>query len=349
MSTQAATYPGQHRRLADFEALSFDCYGTLIDWEAGIAAVLGPWARSRGLGLDEQALLETYAGEEARAEREHPAALYPDILARSFRALGARVGAEVTDADAQALAASVPDWPAFPDSPAALAELSRHYQLIILSNVDRQSFAASNERLGVTFEAVVTADEVGSYKPAQANFDALLGTLAGLRISGSKLLHVAQSLFHDHVPAQEGRAADGVDQPPPRPARMGGYTAAAGARPARLGVPLHAGLRRRRGRRGPLLSLSACRVSAADLLAQTISHGRAFGPVPDPAQHLLAHQEADRFGGLDEEPGPRPGVGVSLPHQQPCCPRQALQENERPGEVIGGRHFPHRHTTAQDQ
>ncbi len=229
MSTEAAAYPGQHRRLADFEALSFDCYGTLIDWEAGIAEVLGPWARSRGLALDEQALLETYAGEEARAERDHPGELYPAILARSFRALGTRLGAEVTDADAQALAASVPDWPAFPDSRAALAELSRYYQLIILSNVDRRSFAASNERLGVTFEAVVTAEDVGSYKPAQANFDALLGTLAGLRVSGSKLLHVAQSLFHDHVPAKQAglptvwinrrhdRPGWGATPPPPAP------------------------------------------------------------------------------------------------------------------------------------
>lgn len=217
-------YPG---RLTDFEALSFDCYGTLIDWETGILAVLGPWARSRGLTLDDEALLATYAGEEARAERQHPDELYPAILARSFRAVGARLGAEVTDADAAALAASVPDWPAFSDSAAALAELGRHYQLIILSNVDRQSFAASQERLGVTFAAVVTAEDVGSYKPAQANFDALLGTLAGLHISGSKLLHVAQSLFHDHGPAKQaglptvwinrrhGRDGWGATPPPP--------------------------------------------------------------------------------------------------------------------------------------
>lgn len=217
-------YPG---RLTDFEALSFDCYGTLIDWETGILAVLGPWARSRGLTLDDEAMLATYAGEEARAERQHPDELYPAILARSFRAVGARLGAEVTDADAAALAASVPDWPAFSDSAAALAELGRHYQLIILSNVDRQSFAASQERLGVTFAAVVTAEDVGSYKPAQANFDALLGTLAGLHISGSKLLHVAQSLFHDHGPAKQaglptvwinrrhGRDGWGATPPPP--------------------------------------------------------------------------------------------------------------------------------------
>lgn len=229
MPTGAAAYPGQILRLADFEALSFDCYGTLIDWEAGLAAVLGPWARSRGLDTGDEALLAAYAGEESRAEREHPDELYPDILARSFRAMGARIGAEVTDEDAAALARSVPDWPAFPDSAAALAELGRHYQLIILSNVDRRSFAASSERLGVDFAAVITAEDVGSYKPAQANFDMLLGTVAGLRISGSKLLHVAQSLFHDHVPAKQAglptvwinrrrdRAGWGATPPPPAP------------------------------------------------------------------------------------------------------------------------------------
>jgi 2-haloacid dehalogenase len=251
MPTEAEAYPGHVRKLADFDALSFDCYGTLIDWESGIAAVLGPWARSHGLDLDEAALLEAYAGAEARAEREHPAEPYPGILARSFRALGARLGARVTEADAQALAGSVPRWPAFPDSSEALAALSYRYQLIILSNVDRRSFAASQEKLGVPFAAVVTAEDVGSYKPAQANFDALLGTLAGLHISGSKLLHVAQSLFHDHVPAKQaglptvwinrrhGQPGWGATPPPPAPVQpdwefpsMAAFAAAACAGPS---------------------------------------------------------------------------------------------------------------------
>jgi 2-haloacid dehalogenase len=189
--------------LRDFDALSFDCYGTLIDWETGIAAVLGPWARRRGLALDDETLLMAYGVHEARAEAEAPTELYPAILARSMRALGAEWGVEVSTADADALATSVPDWPAFVDSPAALDTLARHYQLIILSNIDRTSFAASNRRLGVTFSGIVTAEDVGSYKPSPRNFEALLVERDRLGVAEGRLLHVAQSLFHDHVPARE--------------------------------------------------------------------------------------------------------------------------------------------------
>lgn len=109
--------------LAEFEALSFDCYGTLIDWETGLGTVLGAWARARGLELDREALLTAYGSHEAKIERGHPTEPYPEILARSMRALGEQLGAEVTDADAAALAESVSDWPAFPDSHNALTSL----------------------------------------------------------------------------------------------------------------------------------------------------------------------------------------------------------------------------------
>jgi len=188
--------------LGDFDALSFDCYGTLIDWEAGIAAVLGPWAGEHRLGLDDEALLSAYANHEAHAEADTPAALYPDILARSFHALADQLGAPLSEQDAQRLAASVPNWPAFPDSTAALTALAVRYRLIILSNVDRASFAGSNARLGVRFDAIVTAQDVGSYKPSPRNFTALAERAAALGIGPDRLLHVAQSLFHDHLPAQ---------------------------------------------------------------------------------------------------------------------------------------------------
>ena len=188
--------------ITDFEAISFDCYGTLIDWEAGLAAVLGPWARSRGVTLDDEALLAAYAGHEEREEAEDPAAPYPDILARSLTALGRDLGAEVTGQDAQRLGRSVPDWPAFADSPAALAALGTRYKLIILSNVDRDSFAASQRRLGVSFDSVLTAQDIGSYKPSPRNFDALLAEAGRLGVGEGRLLHAAQSLYHDHVPAQ---------------------------------------------------------------------------------------------------------------------------------------------------
>ena len=189
--------------LADFEALSFDCYGTLIDWEAGLSAVLVPWARERGLTLTAEQLLTEYAGLEAAVEAEDPARLYPDVLARSMQLLGVRLGAEVTSEDAARLAGSVPGWPAFPDSRDALFALGQRFDLIILSNVDRASFAASSVWLGATFASVITAQDVGSYKPARANFDALIAEAARLGIGPGRLLHVAQSLFHDHLPAKQ--------------------------------------------------------------------------------------------------------------------------------------------------
>ena len=188
--------------LTDFEALSFDCYGTLIDWEAGLLAVLTPWARARGLDVTGEELLTDYARIEAAVEAEHPADPYPDVLARGMRFLGDALGAEVTDDDAARLARSVRDWPAFPDSHDALVALGGRFKLIILSNVDRASFAGSKARLGVEFASVITAQDVGSYKPSPRNFDALASEAARQGIRPGRLLHVAQSLFHDHVPAQ---------------------------------------------------------------------------------------------------------------------------------------------------
>jgi 2-haloacid dehalogenase len=189
--------------LSEFDALSFDCYGTLIDWEAGICAVLRPWAAAAGLGLTDEQLLAVYAGHEARVEAEQGGAGYPQVLAASFDAVGGELGAAVSPDDAQRLARSVPDWPAFPDSSDALTRLGQSYRLMILSNVDRASFAGSNARLGVTFDAIITAEDVGSYKPSPANFEALLAGAADLGIGHGRLLHVAQSLFHDHVPAKD--------------------------------------------------------------------------------------------------------------------------------------------------
>jgi 2-haloacid dehalogenase len=188
--------------LTSFRALSFDCYGTLIDWEAGIAAVLAPWAREQGLELSDEALLRAYGESEGAVQRETPSALYPEILATAFRRTGEQLGAPVSDEWAERLGSSVGDWPAFPDSPDALARLATHYKLIILSNVHRAGFAASNEQLRGDFAAIITAEDVGAYKPAENHFRALDAALPGLGVDRGELLHVAQSLFHDHVPAK---------------------------------------------------------------------------------------------------------------------------------------------------
>lgn len=187
--------------LADYDALSFDCYGTLIDWEAGISGVLASWAGEAGLGLSAEELLVTYADNEARVARESPDALYPEVLAEAFRRTGDRLGRAVSVEWARRLGDSVPDWPAFDDSAEALASLAGDYKLIILSNVHRAGFAGSNRRLGVEFDRIITAEDVKAYKPASNHFDALDDALEDLGVPRRRLLHVAQSLFHDHVPA----------------------------------------------------------------------------------------------------------------------------------------------------
>lgn len=206
--------------LSGFSVLSFDCYGTLIDWEAGIAAVLAPWAREQGLDVPDEDLLRAYADAEAAVERERPSARYPDVLAAAFGRAGERLGRTVDAAWARRLGDSVPDWPAFPDSADALARLGRHYRLIILSNVHRDGFAGSNRRLRGDFAAVITAEDAGAYKPAGNHFRALDATLARLGLERSGLLHVAQSLFHDHVPARrEGLPSVWIDRRHDRPGR----------------------------------------------------------------------------------------------------------------------------------
>ncbi len=189
-------------KLTDFDALTFDCYGTLIDWESGIATALGAWAGGHGLAADDDALLEAFSRHVNRIEAEHPALLYPEVLARSLGDIATDYGVRASAAEEAAFGASVADWPAFPDSAAALAYLKRYYKLVIVSNIDRASFAHSNAKLGVDFDLIITAQDVGSYKPAPAHFERALAELAKLGVPKQKILHTAQSLFHDHVPAK---------------------------------------------------------------------------------------------------------------------------------------------------
>jgi 2-haloacid dehalogenase len=184
-----------------FEAMSFDCYGTLIDWETGIANALRPWATRNGLDLDDQALIAAHGRYETHVQDDMPSALYPVILGETLRRVGSELGANVTDDDAATYGDSVKDWPAFPDTAAALSRLSTRFKLIILSNIDRASFAASNPRLGMTFDAIVTAEDVGSYKPKRGHFDRLFEEIERLGVARDQLVHVAESIFHDHEPA----------------------------------------------------------------------------------------------------------------------------------------------------
>ncbi len=222
-------------RLSDFTVLSFDCYGTLIDWESGIWAALQPLTAKAGGQPEREAALAAFARHESAQEEATPGLRYSELLERVHARLAAEWGIAPDAAAAHAFGASVGDWPAFPDSPGALAYLARFYKLVILSNVDRASFARSNVRLGVTFTAICTAEEIGSYKPDPRNFRFMLDRLAALGSRPDNILHVAQSLYHDHVPANrcglrsawidrrgdsQGRGNAGWGATPPPPAAV---------------------------------------------------------------------------------------------------------------------------------
>jgi 2-haloacid dehalogenase len=195
-------------KLSDFKVLTFDCYGTLIDWETGLWTAFQPLLIAGALTVGREEVLDIFSRLETEQEHETPSLRYSTLLAvihsRMAKSWHVRAHADLHDR----FGGSIPDWPAFPDSAKALAYLKRHFKLVILSNVDRQSFATSNKKLGVTFDAVYTAEDIGSYKPDQRNFDYLIEHLeADLGIRKSEILHTAQSLHHDHVPAERSGLA----------------------------------------------------------------------------------------------------------------------------------------------
>lgn len=209
-------------RLSNFDVLSFDCYGTLIDWETGILQALAPSLERQGAVRDPETILAAFARLESAQEAETPSLRYSEVLARVHRRLADELGLKSTPEEDAAFGASIPQWPPFPDSPDALRSLHRHYRLVILSNVDRASFRATEERLGVRFDDVFTAEDIGSYKPDPANFEYLVRELARRGVARERILHTAQSLFHDHVPAQRlGLATAWIDR---RHGRAGGAT-----------------------------------------------------------------------------------------------------------------------------
>ena len=184
-----------------FDALTFDCYGTLIDWEAGILAGLRTALAPHGVDAADDGLLEAYAATEAKLEGGLYLP-YRTILAVGARSVAKSLGVEISDDEAAAFGGSVGEWPAFDDSTRSLRRLRHHFKLGVLTNCDDDLFAASSRRLDIEFDWVVTAQQVGSYKPNAHNFEALRERLHEAGIASARILHVAQSLYHDHVPAK---------------------------------------------------------------------------------------------------------------------------------------------------
>jgi 2-haloacid dehalogenase len=208
------------------DALTFDCYGTLIDWETGLAEAFRPVVTAHGITAEADDVLTRFARHEAAAEAG-PYRRYRDVLAAALAGVGAELGFTPTDDEIRAFSGSVVDWPAFPDSIAALARLKRRFRLGVITNCDDDLFDASNRRLEVEFDWVVTAQQVGSYKPDERNFHVAFERLG---LPRERIVHVAQSLFHDHVPAKRlGLTTVWIDRRHDRPG--GGATPPADARP----------------------------------------------------------------------------------------------------------------------
>lgn len=190
-------------KLSDFKALTFDVYGTLIDWESGMVSALKPLTDKVDRPLSPDDILEAHAFHESTIQRWTPAKKYSDLLPVVYRRLAEEWGVEVSWEECQAYGLSVRQWPAFEDSRASLAYLKQHFKLIVLTNTDNTSFSGSNARLGIHFDGVFTAEDIGSYKPSDRNFDYMLETLTRQGIEKNQILHTAESMFHDHAPANK--------------------------------------------------------------------------------------------------------------------------------------------------
>ncbi|HXE91714.1 MAG TPA: haloacid dehalogenase type II [Terriglobales bacterium] len=181
-----------------FRVLTFDCYGTLIDWESGILGFFRPLLGRHGKALSDDEILDTYAELESEAERGEYRT-YRNVLRSVAHGFGVRLDFPVSPAEADALPASLPAWPPFPDTVAALRRLKTRYQLAIISNTDDDLFAETAKRLEVHFDFVITAQQAGSYKPSLNNFRQ---AVARIGLPKEQILHCAQSRFHDVAPAR---------------------------------------------------------------------------------------------------------------------------------------------------
>ena len=209
-----------------FSLLTFDCYGTLVDWETGILDAVRPVCRARGVDPSDAQALSAFAAAEHVAQAGAYRS-YRDVLADTLRRMGGTLGFRPSRQEQRTFAGSPGRWPVFPDTVEALGRLARRYSLGIVSNVDDDLFAETQLRLGIEFDWVVTAEQVRSYKPARQHFDEMA---ARSKVPRERTLHVAQSLFHDIAPASKlGYATLWVNRPSRAPG--GGATPPADARP----------------------------------------------------------------------------------------------------------------------
>lgn len=190
-------------KLSDFKALTFDVYGTLIDWESGMVEGLKPLTSKVTVALSRDDILQAHASHESSQQAYTPAKRYSDLLPVVYRRLAEQWAVSVSWDECLAYGQSVDNWPAFADSAESLQYLKKHFKLVVLSNIDNHSFLHSNAKLGVEFDAVYTAEDIGSYKPDHRNFNYMLENLVSIGVTRDQVLHTAESMFHDHAPANK--------------------------------------------------------------------------------------------------------------------------------------------------
>jgi 2-haloacid dehalogenase len=187
-------------RLSDFDAVTFDVYGTLIDWEPSLIAFLRRWADRNGVSSADEDLLMAFDRARAEIQKERPAHLYPEVLRRCFDRISAEFAVAVDLQEREAFGATPHQWPAYEDSHAGLTALQARAKVGALSNIDDASLKSSCRRLDFRFDFVVTAERVGAYKPDWPHFHTAIADLAGLGIPRERILHVGQSLRADITP-----------------------------------------------------------------------------------------------------------------------------------------------------
>jgi 2-haloalkanoic acid dehalogenase type II len=191
-------------KLSEFKMLSFDTYGTLIDWESGIFNGLQPLLDKLPLKLSRDEVLELFAEYEMQQQAEHPQQLYSALLADVARSIARKWQIRISDEEAVEFGRSVKHWPEFSDSAESLKYLRQHYLMATVTNCDRISYMGSNARLEIEWDGLYTAQDIGCYKPNLRNFDYMFERARrDFRILPQQILHVAQSLTHDMLPATQ--------------------------------------------------------------------------------------------------------------------------------------------------
>lgn len=190
-------------RLSDFDAVTFDVYGTLIDWEPCIVTFLSEWARGVGVNASGEDLIMSFDRARAEIQKERPAHLYPEVLRRCFDRISAEFGVAVDAARQEAFSKTPHQWPAYSDTAAGLKALQARAKIGALSNIDNASLASSCEKISIEFDIVVTAERVGAYKPSWEHFNTAIADLEGMGIPRERILHVGQSLRADIAPANK--------------------------------------------------------------------------------------------------------------------------------------------------